>query len=91
MFKLAHHGGSHVDLLTPTGKDPLAQWKAESKITKVYSKDMKQSIYTLLDTSKLQLPKDEKTPLGILQQFIVFQIFIPQSSNLNIEIALTDS
>ena len=53
MFKHAYHGGPHVDVLTTSGKDPLKDWKNEGKILKAYDKDMKQSIFTLAETSKL--------------------------------------
>ena len=67
MFKHAYHGGSHVDVLTAQGKDPLKDWKSEGKVTKAYDKDMKQSIFTLGDTGKIQIPQDEKMQLGLVQ------------------------
>ena len=60
MFKHAYHGGPHVDVLTTSGKDPLKDWKSDGKIIKAYDKDMKQSIFTLTETSKLYIPQDEK-------------------------------
>ena len=52
---------------------------------------MRQSVFILGEQTKIQLPADEKTQhLGLVQQFICFQILI-QSSNILFEIALTDS
>ena len=92
MFKLAFHGGPAVDVLTFTGKNPLEKWKKEGgAVAKAYCTETKSSVFRLAPTSKLQLPSDEKQPLGLLQHFVVFQIFIPATTNsLHIEIAFTD-
>ena len=54
---------------------------------------MKGSIYTLDGTTtKIQTPPNERENLHLLQPFLVFQIFIPQTAkNLKIEIAVTDT
>ena len=68
MFKHAYHGGTHVEILATQGKTPLKDWKTEGKIIKEYDKDMKQSVFILGDSSKLQIPSDEKQEtLGLVQ------------------------
>jgi len=37
------------------------------------------------------MPKDEKEYLGLIQPFLIFQIFIPVGKNLHIEVGITDS
>ena len=67
MFKLAFHGGPAVEILTFQGKNPLEKWKKEGgAIGKAYSKEVKSSVFSLGSTSKMQLPIDEKQPLGLL-------------------------
>ena len=61
MFKLAFHGGPAVEILSEKGKNPLEKWKLEgAKIQKVFDKEMKGSIFVMANSSKLQLPNDEK-------------------------------
>ena len=67
MFKHAYHGGSHVEVLSTQGKTPLKDWKQEGKIVKEYDKEMKQSVFQLSESSKLQIPADEKEVLGLVQ------------------------
>ena len=92
MFRLAFHGGPAVEVLSFQGKNPLDKWKKEgSAISKAYSKETKSSVFTLGSNSKMQLPSDEKQPLGLQQHFLVLQVFIPSTTNnLHIEIAFTD-
>ena len=73
MFKHAFHGGPAVEVLTEKGKNPLEKWKVEgAKIQKVFDKEMKGSIFVMANSSKLQIPGDEKQLLGLMQHFIVF-------------------
>lgn len=72
MFKHAFHGGPAVEIFTITGKNPLEKWKTTGSITKSFDNTMKGFIYTLDNTAKMQLPKDEKEFLGLIQPFLVF-------------------
>jgi len=42
-------------------------------------------------TSKIQSPNNEKHVLGILQNFLVFQVFIFSPKLFNIEITISDA
>jgi len=94
MFKHAYHGGNAVEVFTTAGKDPLKNFKVEGgkNVQKVFDKEMKGSIYTLDGPqTKIQIPSSERESLGLLQPFLVFQIYIPSNANnLKIEIAVTD-
>lgn len=68
MFKHAYHGGSHVEILSTQGKTPLKDWKTEGKMLKDYDKDMKSSVFIMGDSTKIQIPADEKSEsLGLVQ------------------------
>jgi len=94
MFNLAFHGGPAVEIMSTIGKDPLKNFKVDGgpkNVKKVFDKDMKGSIYYIDGAqTKLQIPPTEKESLGLLQPFLVFQIYIPQGKPLHIEIAVTD-
>lgn len=81
MFKHAYHGGPAVEILSISGKDPLKNFKIEGSsknVVKAFQKEMKGSIYTIDGpTTKLQIPSSEKEMLGLLQPFLVFQIYLP--------------
>lgn len=67
MFKFAFHGGPAVEVLSFQGKNPLEKWKKEGgSVSKAYNKETKSSVFTLGTTSKMQLPSDERQPLGLL-------------------------
>jgi len=95
MFKSAYHGGPAVEVFTTAGKDPLKNFKVEGgskNVQKVFDKEVKSSIYTLEGPqTKIQIPSSEKETLGLLQPFLVLQIYIPSTAKtFKIEIAVTD-
>jgi len=52
---------------------------------------MKGYIYNLDSQAKISVPKDDKETLGLIQPFLVLQIYIPMGKNLHIEVGLTDA
>ena len=92
MFKTAFHGGPAVEIFSTVGKNPLEKWKVSGGgVEKIYDSSVKGYIFTLEGQAKIQLPKDEKETLGLIQPFLVLQIYIPLGKNLHIEIGITDS
>ena len=91
MFKHAYHGGPAVEVLSTSGKNPLEKWKVTGTPQKVFDSLMKGYIYNLEGQSKIQVPKDDKEILSLIQPFLVLQIYIPMGKNLHIEVGLTDS
>ena len=41
--------------------------------------------------SKLKFPKSDRTDLGLVQQFLVFQLYLPMSGKFTIEAGITDT
>jgi hypothetical protein len=74
-------------------KDSSKPWKFAGKITKEYDSTVKGYINLLHvpGVSKMQIPKDDKLSLGIVQSYIVFQIYIFTPKSLSIEIAISDT
>ena len=80
-----------VEILSTSGKNPLEKWKTQGTIAKSFDNTLKSYIYSIDGQSKLQIPKDEKDFLGLIQPFLVFQIFIPLGKNIHIEVGITDA
>jgi len=62
-------------------------------MTKDYDALVKGYVNTLIvaGSSKMQIPKDDKLCLGIVQGYIVFQAFLLANKLINIEIAVSDT
>jgi len=62
-------------------------------MTKDYDSLIKGYVHTLIvaGTSKMQIPNNEKLSLGIVQSFVVFQVFLVASKLINIEITVSDT
>ncbi|XP_073704240.1 protein CFAP20DC isoform X2 [Garra rufa] len=96
MFRNDYQGGLTVDIFSAQGKDPVAKWKLygrKSSITKVFDKEVKGFVYSLegsSQTHKMQLPKDSKMTLGLIQKFLVLQVNIPLGKDFSTEFLVTD-
>ena len=93
MFYNRFQNGGSLELYNPTNKDSLENWNFIGKCRKVYDKSAKSYMH-LLDTgglSRMNIPKDNKTPLAIIQGHIVFQIYLFSQKNFSIEISITDT
>lgn len=88
-------GGDYVELLSAQGKAPAATWKLHGKILKSFEKAIKGNAFQLDGSTetKMQLPKTATTTtqsLGLSQRFLVFQLSIPFTRSLSIEIGFSD-
>ncbi|XP_078677312.1 protein CFAP20DC-like isoform X2 [Branchiostoma floridae x Branchiostoma belcheri] len=96
MFKNEYQGGPFFEIFSAQGKDPVSKWKltgGTSSIQKVFDKDVKSYVYTLeggSTTTKMQIPKDAKQSLFLVQRYLVFQIYIPLGQDFSIELGITD-
>ncbi|XP_068567805.1 protein CFAP20DC [Cebidichthys violaceus] len=97
MFSKNYQGGAVVEVFSGQGKDPVAEWKlcgGPSAIHKEYNKEVRGFVYCLevgSRTVKMQIPKNEKMSLGLLQRFLVLQVNIPEFKDFSIELVITDS
>ncbi|XP_055077719.1 uncharacterized protein C3orf67 homolog [Periophthalmus magnuspinnatus] len=93
MFKNNYQGGAVVEIFCAQGKDPVAKWKLSGgAIHKEYNKEIKGFVYCLEGSSqtvKMQMPKNGKMPLGLLQRFLVFQVNVPPGRDFSIELMVT--
>ncbi|KAL5014677.1 hypothetical protein ScPMuIL_008947 [Solemya velum] len=93
MFKYDYQGGPFFEIFTPQTKDSVANWKLCSGVRKAYEKEVKSYVYSLegtTATTKMQLPKDSKLSLTLVQRFLNFQIIVPKGQDFSIELGITD-
>ncbi|XP_060258263.1 protein CFAP20DC isoform X8 [Ovis aries] len=96
MFKNEYQGGAFVEIFSAQGKNPGAKWKilgSPSVIWKEFDKEVKSFVFVLegsSQTNKIQLPKENKQILGLIQRFLVLQIYIPLGQDFSTELLITD-
>ncbi|XP_074008422.1 protein CFAP20DC isoform X1 [Numenius arquata] len=96
MFKNHYQGGPFVEIFSAQGKNPGAKWKIfgnPSAIWKEYDKEVKGFVFVLEGSSqinKMQLPKETRQTLGLIQQFLTLQIFVPLGQDFSTELLVTD-
>lgn len=93
MFYNWYQTGSSLELYNPNNKDILSQWSFVGNVQKIYDKSIKSHIHSLHSGSlcKMILPKNNSTSLGIVQGFMVFQLYLFHLKNFSIEIAISDT
>ncbi|XP_045145923.1 protein CFAP20DC isoform X2 [Echinops telfairi] len=96
MFKNEYQGGAFVEIFSAQGKNPGAKWKilgSSSVIWKEFDKEVKSFVFVLegsSQTNKIQLPKENKQILGLIQRFLVLQIYVPLGQDFSAELLITD-
>ncbi|KAK6473959.1 hypothetical protein HHUSO_G26085 [Huso huso] len=96
MFKNEYQGGPFVEIFSAQGKDPVAKWKlcgSQSSICKDFDKEVKSFVYVLegsSQTNRMQLPKDSKMALGLIQRYLILQTFVPLGKDFSTELMITD-
>ncbi|XP_072641703.1 protein CFAP20DC isoform X9 [Canis lupus baileyi] len=89
-------GGAFVEIFSAQGKNPGAKWKivgSPSVIWKEFDKEVKSFVFVLegsSQTNKIQLPRENKQILGLIQRFLVLQIYIPLGQDFSTELLITD-
>ena len=92
MFYGRFQTGGSLELYNPNNKDLMSNWEFIGKCRKVYDKSVKSYMH-LLDNgalSKMKMPKDNIS-LGIVQGYVVFQIYLFSQKNFSIEISFSDT
>ncbi|XP_054831323.1 protein CFAP20DC isoform X2 [Eublepharis macularius] len=96
MFKNEYQGGPFVEIFSAQGKNPGTKWKifgSPSVIGKEFDKEVKSFVFVLegsSQTNKMQLPKEMRQTLGLIQQFLVLQIYVPLGQDFSTELLITD-
>ncbi|XP_064632404.1 protein CFAP20DC-like [Lineus longissimus] len=95
MFKNEYQGGPYFEIFSVHGKDPVANWRLTggAGVRKAYDKEVKSFVYSLegsVATTKMQLPKDSKQALTLIQRYLVFQLHVPQGQDFSLDVGLTD-
>ncbi|XP_041281931.1 protein CFAP20DC [Onychostruthus taczanowskii] len=96
MFRNHYQGGRFVEIFSAQGKNPGAKWKIfgnPSAISKEYDKELKGFVFVLEGNSlinKMKLPRETKQTLGLVQQFLTLQIFVPLGKDFSTELLITD-
>ncbi|XP_048343274.1 protein CFAP20DC [Sphaerodactylus townsendi] len=89
-------GGPFVEIFSAQGKNPGAKWKifgSPSVVGKEFDKEVKGFVFVLegsSQTNKMQLPKEIKQTLGLIQQFLVLQIYVPLGQDFSTELLIAD-
>ncbi|XP_076124767.1 protein CFAP20DC [Alosa pseudoharengus] len=97
MFKNEYQGGPVVEIFSAQGKDPVAKWKLSggpSGISKEFDKEVKGFVYCLegsSQTNRMQIPRDSKMGLGLVQKFLVLQVKVPLGKDFSTELLITDA
>ncbi|XP_067397443.1 protein CFAP20DC isoform X2 [Emydura macquarii macquarii] len=96
MFKNEYQGGPFVEIFSAQGKNPGAKWKifgSPSAIWKEFDKEVKGFVFVLegsSQTNKIQLPKETRQTLGLIQRFLVLQIYVPLGQDFSTTLLVTD-
>ncbi|CAC5379788.1 Uncharacterized protein C3orf67 homolog [Mytilus coruscus] len=94
MYKNEYQGGPYFEVLTPQGKDSLANWKYPSNgFKKEYEKEVKSYVFYIEGTpatTKIQIPKDPKQSLTLIQRYLILQLFVGKGQDFLIELGVTD-
>uniref|UniRef100_A0A8C5TM17 CFAP20 domain containing n=1 Tax=Malurus cyaneus samueli TaxID=2593467 RepID=A0A8C5TM17_9PASS len=94
--KTQHQTGKFVEIFSAQGKNPGAKWKifgSPSAISKEYDNELKGFVFVLQGSSlinKMKLPKETRQTLGLIQQFLTLQIFVPLGKDFSTELLITD-
>ncbi|XP_028906925.1 protein CFAP20DC [Ornithorhynchus anatinus] len=96
MFKNEYQGGPFVEIFSAQGKNPGTKWKIfgnPSVIWKEFDKDAKSFVFALEGNSKYSgtaFIQDEFDPVGLIQRFLVLQIYVPLGKDFSTELLITD-
>ncbi|XP_064579926.1 protein CFAP20DC isoform X6 [Zonotrichia leucophrys gambelii] len=96
MFRNHYQGGRFVEIFSAQGNNPGAKWKIfgnPSAISKEYDKELKGFVFVLEGNSlinKMKLPRETKQTLGLVQQYLTLQIFVPLGKDFATELLITD-
>jgi len=83
-----------TEILIPHGTNTgLKNAKITGMVAKTYDKQLKGYFFPLdvSCSSKIIFPKDEKIGLGIIQPFLVMQLWLPAMKQFSVEVTISDA
>ena len=82
-----------VEVFGANGSNPVANWKVAGSVQKVYEKAVKGYVYRCDGgpSAKMQLPKDDRRSLGLVQPYLVLQLHVPEAKPFSLELSVSDA
>eukprot|EP00397_Hematodinium_sp_SG-2012_P007306 GEMP01007349.1.p1 GENE.GEMP01007349.1~~GEMP01007349.1.p1 ORF type:complete len:1107 (+),score=299.75 GEMP01007349.1:334-3654(+) len=90
MFEKAFQGAPAFEILSPQGANPTANWKI-SGVQRLFDKNLKGYVFHVAGNALMQLPREDKPKLGLVQPILVMQVYLPQGKPFSVEIGITDA
>jgi hypothetical protein len=92
MLAHAWHGGPFVEVFSAHGSKSDGAFKKTGAVKKAFDKTAKGYVLELEGGRdvKMQLPAGDKDSLGLLQHYLVLQVFVPPGKGFGIELAILD-
>ena len=93
LFEGVFQGGPAVDVFGASGSNPTSNWKVSGAVQRVYDKSVKGYVFCCEGgpSAKMQLPKDDRRSLGLVQPFLVLQINVPATKPFALELSISDT
>ena len=93
LFDTTYQGGAAVEVLSAGGSNPTSNWKVSSAVQRIYDKSVKGYVFQCDGgpLAKMQLPKDERRLLGLIQPYLVLQLSIPAAKPFALEMSISDT
>jgi hypothetical protein len=93
LFDNTFQGGAVVDVFGASGSNPTANWKVQGPVEKVYDKSVKGYVFRCEGgpSARMQLPKDDRRTLGLVQPYLVLQICVPAGKPFALELSISDT
>jgi hypothetical protein len=92
-----HNAGPYVEVFGTTGSNTLAQLliKNSKQVKKEFDKDIKSFVVIVegqsFHTSHIQVPKEEKNNLNLMQRYLLLQLYVMKEKSFHIELRIRDS
>lgn len=93
LFDNVYQGGPSVEVFGTSGSNPIENWKVSGAVHKVYDKQVRGYIFACAGgpSIRMQLPKDDRRSLGLVQPFIVLQLFLAEDKGFSLAIQVSDA
>eukprot|EP00830_Metopus_es_P004841 TRINITY_DN14463_c0_g1_i1.p1 TRINITY_DN14463_c0_g1~~TRINITY_DN14463_c0_g1_i1.p1 ORF type:complete len:124 (-),score=10.38 TRINITY_DN14463_c0_g1_i1:136-507(-) len=75
------------------GTGSLKHVKVVGSVPKVFDKEVKGYIFSIdtASSAKIQIPKEEKISLGLIQPYLVLQVLLSDEKQFSLELVVTDT